>query len=285
MSMILQVGAVPLGFTPEVEGHYCDQCCEKDRRVFFSSAMSWQHLRSDSPLPDLIMGTTPPPSPHQQGGPHYKFFPSRTSPIDQNLDSFPLTPSPTPSGRECPNCRTQRGDEEEDHLKPKTKSDWSPEKVQLKLEHIQSVRRRLEEDMRSNLFFQSYSQRQQSLPQLSWGVPPPRRSQTRQRQADQRAEEQRDASATSTTVVQNASRGVSLDSEDWQFVEEEDTDRSLEWSLIGEDLRLMADSFQLHYASTVSSARASSVLPPTVPYAVAASLFFLFAWRLISRWR
>ncbi|XP_068234549.1 uncharacterized protein [Palaemon carinicauda] len=283
MGMILQVGAVPMGFTSEVESHCCDQCCDKERRYFFSSTMDCQCLRNESPLPDLIPGNTPSSSPNQQGFPLKTFFPMRSSSLQQNLDSFPPTPSPTPLGDKCPKCRNQPGKEAEEHSMPKTSPDWSPEKVQLKLEHIQSIKQRLEEDVRSHFFYQSYIQRQQNLPQLSWGIPPSRRSNTRQQLADQHSNQRSEQQliASTSAGVRNAPQSAHERSGAWRSIEH--TDRSFEWRVMGEELRLVADTFQMNHAST--SSRTSVVLPSAIPYALAASLFFFISCRLISRWR
>ncbi|XP_063866694.1 uncharacterized protein LOC135103822 [Scylla paramamosain] len=135
--------------------------------------------------------------------------------------------------------------------------------LQTGLDHIQEVRRRLRDNSSLNPL---------QLPQLSWPLPAHAHPQSNRRSVGEEAE-----SAPERRAPMDESRGAGSGEEHHR------------WRLIGGELRMVADQFQLNKSKASgkgsSEAAAHTVAPAVLGRCLAASLLCLVWWRLYNKLR
>lgn len=135
--------------------------------------------------------------------------------------------------------------------------------LQTGLGHIQEVRRRLRDNSINPL----------QLPQLSWPLPAHAHPQPRRGSATAEAE-----AAPERRAAMSEARGAGSSGQEHHH-----------WRLIGGELRMVADQFQLNKSKTSgkasSEAAAHTVVPAVLGRCLAASLLCLVWWRLYNKLR
>ncbi|KAK7084596.1 hypothetical protein SK128_001752 [Halocaridina rubra] len=185
---------------------------------------------SENALPDLILSS--PPTPLSSTTDALAPFAHPTY--------YPLTPSPTPtSPGGCLRCRNSTGRVGHMAFSRPDPAD-SSNKVQLKLDHIQTVRQRLHEEPEEWLVDQNFCQRQKTLPQLTWDLPPPRHQQKANPAQQNISPSERNPKGLVSV------RGCSV--EEAGTSSEGPGRNILAFRQIGVGLRLVADQFHLQYS-------------------------------------
>lgn len=262
MISLLTWGAVPLGYTSELDSEY-DWASSELCSVM---EMNFQNFRGGHPpLPDVILSNTPPSSPLRRAHSYHFLFPEKSDDqlrpsreAYQRTLSFLPTPPPTPTspqeGTHDPGGeRTQRSRDDDPDI----------DSARTRLGHIQEIRRRLGGNP-------AHFQPHQSLPQLTWEVPSIQRS---RRMTSARVREGGD----------NGQRG--------QGDQEGPETRDERLRQIGADLRRIADQFQLDNGKGGVSpkkgdeARVSWAVPVSFTRCLSASLLCLLWWRLLNKLR
>ncbi|XP_068228964.1 uncharacterized protein [Palaemon carinicauda] len=215
INLLLTCGAVPLGYTSELDSEYDWSSSE------LCSVMetNYQNLRGGhQPLPDVILSNTPPSSPLRRAHSYHFLFPEKSDDQPypsrvalQRAVSFLPTPPPTPTSPQ----EGTRGNQSEDIQRSRAE-DPDVDSARTGLGHIQEIRRRLGGNP-------AHFQPHQSLPQLTWEVPRIQRSRRM-----------------TSSQVEGEGNGQRGDGD-----QESPEAREERLRQIGADLRRIADQFQL----------------------------------------
>lgn len=254
MDNLLIYNAVPFGYTGELNDFdffYGDECLSAEN-------MDWQNVpRGLIPaLPDVILSNTPPPSPLRRAHSYHSFFPEKS----RTQTTTPLPPPSLETPPATPTARLEDGRNGPARTSSVDRLMNGEESVKTGLEHIQEVRRRVQND----------PHHQQDLPQLSWALPSPHHHPQRQVERGS-SEDERESNQRETGNVQ---RGEA----------EEEQER---WRRVGGDLRKIADQFQQKHDKVETKSKDEESLNLAVPVSLTrcltASIFFLVWWRLFNK--
>ncbi|ROT66831.1 hypothetical protein C7M84_015118 [Penaeus vannamei] len=265
ISLIAHAGAVPFGYTSEMDD--CEVQCFSydDHNITDCETMSWVNTRASTtglpPLPDLVTSNTPPASPLRRAHSYHFLFPEKPSAASRARR--PPTPSahaprdtpPTPS-RSTPTLSPSR-----------VGGVGSParegERLTAGLKHIQEVRQKVRKDPRF------LDRRQHDLPQLTWEVP-----RYRDVQAAQEGKERGERGDKGDGDEEGEERKRGDETEDGE------TAQQRAWRLVGRDLRKLGDQFALKHAQRVGAkpdndGYMSFVVPLTFTRCLSASILCL----------
>ncbi|XP_042880510.1 uncharacterized protein LOC122258564 [Penaeus japonicus] len=274
ISLIVHAGAVPFGYTREMDD--CEvQCFSYDDHIIACDTMSWMNSRASTtghpPLPDLVTSNTPPSSPLRRAHSYHFLFPEK--PSIASRARMPPTPSaharntPPPPSQSTPSLPSSRAGGVAS----------SGDRLTTGLKHIQEVRQRVRKDP------SFLDRRQNGLPQLTWEVPRYRNVST--------ADEGKKIDQRGCWVDEDDGSGEERkEEEEGEPREGEETAQQRTWRLIGRDLRKLGDQFAVKHSQSVGAKPNNNgylnlVVPLTLTRCLSASVLCLVWWRLLNKLR